>query len=77
MPLESRTALIGRVLTLERMTSKEATFAATQKTVTEELAENKIRYLLTQFSVTKLTNIQELVHNPPYYLYRLMDGIVP
>ncbi len=69
VPLEQRTKLIGDVLTLERMTAKEATYAATLASVQDSLSRYNIRYVITQFPLTRLTPTNLLLTSLPYYLY--------
>lgn len=69
VPLEQRTKLIGDVLTLERMTAKEATYAATLASVRANLSDYDIRYIITQFPLARLTPTNLLLTSSPYYLY--------
>lgn len=68
-PLEARTATIGNVLALERMTGQEATFASTLRSVQENLSDYAIRYVITQFPLKNLAPTKRLSSSPPYYLY--------
>lgn len=71
VPLEKRATFIGDILTLERMSGREATFAATLANVNEALSSEDIRYIITQFPLSNLTPIIKLFASPPYYLYHL------
>lgn len=73
VPLDERTKTIGSVLTLERLSGKEATFAAALEEVRSTLADYSVEYIITQFPLTRLSPAGLALTSLPYYLYRLKN----
>lgn len=69
-PLEERTSVIGKVLHLEQLTGREATFAATLSQMQSTLDASGIHYIVTQFPLKNLKGVEQIFASSPFFLYR-------